>query len=305
LAQTIARLLHPTTSRGFADQVSYKPVSCLLIFANWILRSNFVKPDRSLFRVIGGSVHCTNEGNLLMKLCKTHVVRVRLLFPAIFFLASVPAYCQRATVGIDFGQTSDKFGNSARTTDFEGGLEGQVIVLQGKEKSGNPDVVAGGEALFPSSTSTHATEYAVFGGVIFHPRGAFSVGFHVQIRKLLLPPTVSAGMVFNRSNFELLQTPLVIEYKFGRARHAFVEAQGEPEFTPHFKAPAAGASPLPNPNFNYGYTVRGSVGYNFGKWYAKATYETRYFKFTQTLGNPGGLYNWRTDRATAGVGLVF
>jgi hypothetical protein len=245
-----------------------------------------------------------------MKLCKTHVVRVCLFSLAIFLLATLllatpPAYCQRVTVGIDAGQTSDKFGNSGQTTAFVGGLEGQVIVLRGSEKSANPDVVAGGEMLFPSNSASHATEYAVFGGVIFHPRGAFSVGFHVQIRKLDLPPTVSAGMVFNRDNLELLQTPLVLEYKFGRARHAFIEAQGEPEFTPHYKAPAAGASGLPNPNFNYGYTVRGSVGYNFGKWYAKGTYETRYFKFTQTLGNPGGLYNWRTDRAMGGVGLVF
>jgi len=63
--------------------------------------------------------------------------------------------------------------------------------------------------------------------------------------------------------------------------------------------------PLPNPKFDHGYFVRGSLGYNFGKWYAKATYETRYFKFADNQNNPSGLYNWRTNLITGGLGFVF
>jgi len=235
-----------------------------------------------------------------MNLCKTHVIPL-----CFFLLATVPAYCQRGTIGIDVGQTSDKFGGSARNTDLVGDLNGQLVVVQGSEKEGNPNVVVGGEMRFPSNTQNHASEYALFGGVMFGAHSAFSAGFHVQVRKILVPPSTENGETLNRDNMELLELPLVVHYRFGPGRNAFVEAQGAPEFKPHFKASSAGASPLPNPNFDYGYTLRGSVGYIFGKWYARGNYETRYFKFTQSSGNPNGLYNWRTDAITGGVGFVF
>jgi hypothetical protein len=53
--------------------------------------------------------------------------------------------------------------------------------------------------------------------------------------------------------------------------------------------------------------VRASAGYNFGQWwYVKASAETRYFKFlTNTTGNPNGLYNWKSNIVTGGVGVRF
>jgi hypothetical protein len=63
---------------------------------------------------------------------------------------------------------------------------------------------------------------------------------------------------------------------------------------------------LPHPSFDHGYTFRGSVGYTFGKWwYVKGSYETRYFKFADNLGNPSSLYNWKSNLITGGVGLRF
>jgi hypothetical protein len=236
-----------------------------------------------------------------MKLGKTHLVRVGL-----FLLAAVPAYCQRVSIDLDVGQTSDKFGGAARVSGLEGNLEGQVTVLRGGGKQNWPSLVAGGEVRLPTDTQKHATEYAVFGGPIFHFGSHFSAGFHAQVRKILLPPTTQSGQVFNRLNLELLELPFVAEYKFGSAaRHAFIQAQIAPEFSPHYKNAAAGPPPVPNPQFDHGYSIRGSAGYVFGKWYAKATYETRYFKFTQTIGNPNELYNWRTDVVSGGVGIVF
>ena len=61
----------------------------------------------------------------------------------------------------------------------------------------------------------------------------------------------------------------------------------------------------PHPNLDHGYFVRGSAGYNFGKWYAKATYENRYFRFLNNQNNPNGLYNWRSNLISGGVGFVF
>jgi hypothetical protein len=232
--------------------------------------------------------------------CKRQIVRV-----CLFLLAAAPVYAQRGNIGIDVGEISDRFGSLQRFTDPSGDVNGQFIVLRGNAKEAAPNVVAGGEIRFPSDTTHHATEFAVYGGLEFHAGSAFSFGFHAQVRKILVPPSAVDGQVFNRNNFELLQLPPFLEYKFGPGKHAFVRAEGEPEFSPRFRVSSTGATPLPHPNFNYGYTVRGSVGYIFGNWYAKASYETRYFKFTPNLGNPGGLYNWRTDFATVGAGLIF
>jgi hypothetical protein len=121
-----------------------------------------------------------------------------------------------------------------------------------------------------------------------------------------MPAAFVNGQVLNRDNLELLQLPVVIKYKFGPGNRAFVEASGEPEFTPRFKRSRLATVQLPNPSFDHGYTLRGSVGYTFGKWwYVKGSYETRYFKFAETLGNPSSLYNWKSNLITGGVGVKF
>jgi len=236
-----------------------------------------------------------------MRLCKTHFI----FFICLFFLATVPAYCQRGTLGLDVGQTSDKSGGITAGSGLEADLEGEFAVIRGGGKQNWPSIVAGGELRFPTDTQHHATEYAVYGGPMFRFGSHFSAGFHVQVRKILVPPSNQNGVAFNRLDFKLLELPFLAEYKFSTApRHAFLRAEISPEFTPHYKSPVANYS-LPNPSFDHGYDIRGSVGYIFGKWYAKATYETRYFKFASTLGNPNDIYNWRTNRITGGVGYVF
>ena len=131
-----------------------------------------------------------------------------------------------------------------------------------------------------------------------------SIGVHIQIHKLILPPSVVDNQYFNRSTLEFLEVPLVLKYKFGPGRRTFIELQGAPEFHPRFHPPSG--YPLPNPNLDHAYFVRGSLGYDFGKWYAKGTYETRYFKWeADPLGNPSGLYNWRTNAITGGIGVNF
>jgi len=47
------------------------------------------------------------------------------------------------------------------------------------------------------------------------------------------------------------------------------------------------------------------MGYVFGKYYVKADYENRYFKFLADPFNPNNLYNWRTNVISGGVGLAF
>jgi hypothetical protein len=235
-----------------------------------------------------------------MKLGKTHLVYVGL-----FFLASIPAYCQRGTIGLDFGQTSDKSGGAAALTGGVGDFEGEVAVLRGGGKRNRPSVVAGGEIRFPVNSNQHANEFAIYGGPMFRFGSHFSAGFHAQIRKIEVPPVPLNGVTFERLNFKLLELPFVAEYKFSAApRHTFLRAEISPEFTPHYKAPAPNY-PLPNPNFDHGYDIRGIAGYVFGKWYVKATYETRYFKFEPTLGNPNQIYNWRTNVVMGGAGFLF
>ena len=236
-----------------------------------------------------------------MKLGKTHTV-----LAVSFFLATIPLYGQRAMVGLDVGQTSDKFGGEAPVSGLELGLDGRVVILRGGAKEAWPKLVAGGEIRFPTDAGNHSTEYALFGGPEFRFGSHFSAGFHVQLRKILVPPSNLNGAVFNRLNMNLLELPLVMQYRFGNApRHPFLEAQISPEFRPHYKVPTSAPYTLPDPGFDHGYFIRGTAGYIFGKWYAKATYETRYFKFTPAVGNPNQVYNWRTNVVTGGVGLAF
>jgi hypothetical protein len=231
-----------------------------------------------------------------MKLCKTHLVRV-----CLFLMAAAPAYCQRSTFGIDVGQTSDKFGALSSVSGLEADIEGQVTVLHSKK--GGPSIVAGGEIRLPTDTGNHAKEFAVFGGPRFQAHNVL-FGFDAQIRKIYLPTANVNGEIFVRDKMELLELPLFIRYNFGSAKRAFVQVQGAPEFSPRFRSNGSTLQ-LPHPNFDHGYFIRGSAGYTFGKWYVKATYETRYFRFLSNQNNPTNLYNWRSDLITGGVGFSF
>jgi len=233
-----------------------------------------------------------------MKRCKTHLVRV-----CLFLLAAVPAYCQRGTFGIDVGSSSDKFDSLSSVSGVVVGIDGELTVLQANEKSGRPAIVAGGEIRLPTDTANHAKEYALFGGPRFHIRD-LSIGFNVQVHRIILPTANVDNQFFNRYTMNLLETPLVLRYNFGTDKRVFVELQGAPEFTPHYKRSSA-AIILAHPNFDHGYFVRGSVGYRFGIWYAKASYETRYFKFNADPENPNGLYNWKSNLISGGVGFWF
>ena len=234
-----------------------------------------------------------------MKRCKTQVLGVCLLF-----LASASVFGQRVTVGLDAGQTSDKFGAQPSTTSFEYGIDGQVTVLKPSEKRGGPGIVAGGEILIPANSANHAKEYAIYGGPMFSAHN-LTIGVNAQIRKIFLPVASFDNQVFNRQNMELLEIPLTVKYSFGSAKHAFVQVQGAPEFSPRFRTAVPNPFSLPNPTLDHGYFLRGSAGYIFGKFYAKVSYETRYFKFDGNAGNPNGIYNWRTDMIMGGVGFAF
>lgn len=233
-----------------------------------------------------------------MKRCKTQVVRV-----CLFLLASIPAYCQRGSFGIDVGQTSDKFGALTSVNGLEFGADGQLTILKANQKSGRPAIVAGGEIRLPTDTANHAKEYSVFGGPRFNIRD-LSIGFNVQVHRIILPTENADNQFFSRYTLNILETPLVVKYNFGSEKRAFIELQGAPEYTPHYKRSSASIT-LPHPNFSYGYAVRGSVGYRFGIWYAKVNYETRYFKFNNDPENPNGLYNWKSNLISGGVGFSF
>jgi hypothetical protein len=233
-----------------------------------------------------------------MRRCTTHLVRV-----CLFLMAALPAYCQRSTFGIDVGQTSDKFGGLNRVSGLEAEIEGQVTVLHSNPKKGGPGIVVGGEIRLPTDTANHAKEFAIFGGPRFQAHN-FSFGFDAQIRKIYLPTANVDNQFFVRDKMELLELPLFLRYNFGSAQRAFIQVQGAPEFSPRFRSNGSTLQ-LPHPNFDHGYFIRGSAGYAFGKWYAKATYETRYFKFRSNPNNPLDLYNWRSDLISGGVGFVF
>lgn len=234
-----------------------------------------------------------------MKLCKSHLVCV-----CLFFLATVPAYCQRGNLGIDVGETSDTFAGLPTNTSPVVDINGEFTIFKYNPKTSRPDVVGGGEARFPSdAASEHAKEYAAYGGVHWH-FGELTVGVDGQFRKVYLPVAFENNQFFARDKMELFELPIVLRYNFLSSKKAFVEAKGAPEFSPRWRSPGT-ALELPNPTFDHGYFMQGSVGYNFGRWYAKATYENRYFKFHSNPNNPSDLYNWRTNYITGGVGVNF
>ena len=223
----------------------------------------------------------------------------------VIFLATFSAYGQRGTLGILAGETTDKFGSLSSGSAAILGVDTNVVILKGNQKEGGASVVAGGEMRFPTDTTKHTSEFAIYGGPMFQFGGRFSIGFHAQIRKLLLPTSNVNGQAFARYNMTLLELPGVLEYKFSSApQHAFLQVQVSPEFKPRFTAPKAGTN-YPTPTLDHGYSMQGTLGYVFGKWYAKATYENRYFKFSRTTGNPDGLNNWKTEAVIGGIGLAF
>ena len=222
----------------------------------------------------------------------------------LILLAVVPAYCQRGTIGLDVGQTTDKFADLPSVSGLEFDLEGRLIVLRSNPKTGRPAIAAGGELRFPTDTGNHAREYALFGGPEFQVRN-LTIGIHAQVRKIILPTSTVDNQVFARDALELIEIPIVLKYNFGPGKKAFIQAEGAPEFTPRFKHSSASLVSLPNPNLDHAYFVRGSLGYTFGSWYAKATYENRYFKFIENAGNPSNLYNWKSNLISGGVGFVF
>ena len=221
-----------------------------------------------------------------------------------WFLAAIPAYCQRGTLALNIGDTTDRFSSLPSNSTPEINIDGQYTIFKGNPKSSGPSVVAGGELRFPIDEQNHSKEYAVYGGAVFHVRD-FTIGVDVQVRRIYLPPSTLDNQVFNRMGMELLQLPGVIRYSFGPDKRAWVQAQGEPEFTPHWK-PSSSLYTLPHPNFDHAYTVRGTVGYNFGKmYYVKASYENRYFKFATNQNNPNNLYNWHSSLIMGGAGVNF
>jgi hypothetical protein len=230
---------------------------------------------------------------------------VRTCVCLLFLLASLPAYSQRGNLDLNIGETRDQFGAQAPVTGTALDLTGELTIKKPNVKKGGPSIVAGGEVRVPSDTGNHAKEFAVYGGLAFTTHN-LSIGVNGEVRKILLPPAFVDGQVLNRDNFNLLELPVVIKYKFGPEKRFFIQAHGQPEFTPHYKTSPLSTVPLPRPSFNYGYTVGGSVGYEFGKWwYVKGSYETRYFKFAEGPGNPTSLYNWKSNLATGGVGVRF
>jgi len=239
-----------------------------------------------------------------MNLGRKQLVLIYILIIPIL-LAAVPAFGQRATFGIDVGQTSDRFGALPRNSALVGDIEGEVVVLERASKQGDPNIVAGGEIRLPADTSAHANEFAGFAGADFHLGDRFILGIHVQARKIYQPTSFTDGQFFTRYKMLFLEIPVVAEYRFGALKRGFVQVQGSWEFSPRFGDPKTGTPVYPHPTFDHGYFVRGSAGYTFGRWYAKATYESRFLKFQQDLGNPNNLNNWRTDRATGGVGFSF
>lgn len=234
-----------------------------------------------------------------MRRCKTLLVRV-----CLFLLAVVPAYCQRGTFGIDVGQTSDRFAALPAVTGLEFDIDGKIAVINSNPKTGRPAIVAGGEVRFPTDTGNHAREYAVFGGPEFQVHN-LSIGVNAQLRKIVLPVANVDNQIFARDSMRILELPIVLKYKFGESKRAFIEAEGAPEFSPHWRKAPTSLVALPNPNFDHGYFIRGTAGYVFGTWYLKATYETRYFKYLENAGNPSNLYNWKNNRISGGIGFAF
>jgi|HubBroStandDraft_2_1064218.scaffolds.fasta_scaffold44762_2 hypothetical protein len=257
-----------------------------------------------------------NDGeNELMKLRKADSSRVFLTISALLFAAialSIPARAQqRGYIAANFGATADRFGGQSRETGAVGAVDGEVIVWKTSDLTHGVDIVGGGELRWPEDGTQHATEQSVYGGFAFHFGQHLTAGIHLQIHRLVPPPSYASGpvtnggVVFNRDHMELFETPIFVQYKFGPSSRFFARVEGTPEFSPRFHKSPDGAPPFDNPNLDHGYAVRGILGYNFGRWFVKGTYQTRYFRFETNANNPDDVYNWRTDFVTGGVGLNF
>ncbi|HTW59666.1 MAG TPA: hypothetical protein VMD99_16175 [Terriglobales bacterium] len=249
-----------------------------------------------------------------MNLCKPGRVRPHLYLLAASFaliLSAVPVHAQRATISANVGETSDRFGGQARETGAVGAVDGEVVAFQSSDRNHGADIVAGGELRWPEDASNHASEQSIYGGFAFHFGQHLTAGVHLQIHRLVPPPSYAAGpvtdggVVFNRDHMEVFETPGFIQYKFGPSNHIFARVEGTPEFSPRFHPSPSGAEPFDHPNLDHGYAIRGIVGYNFGKWFVKGTYQTRYFRFETNANNPDDVYNWRSDFVTGGVGFNF
>lgn len=239
-----------------------------------------------------------------MNLCHLRSPKFLLISIGLFLFFSIPALCQRATLGVELGQTTDKYGSLPSSNALEAIIDGQLTVLRGSGKQGEPNLVSGGEIRVPDDTSAHPIELAFYVGPEFH-FGNFMVGFHGQVRKVYQPTSEVDGQFFVRDNMLLFELPVVAEYKFLQSRRAFIRAEGISEFNPRYSKSSNGTIAYPNPKLDHGYSLRGTIGYNFSRFYVKASYETRYFKFNPTGGNLTGLNNWRSDLVTGGVGFIW
>jgi hypothetical protein len=254
-----------------------------------------------------------NHGeNSLIKLCARRSLRwllrgLSIFLPVIFafFLASLPAYSQRGDIAANFGETTDRLGGQPRETGAIGALDGEFIVWKSVDREHGADILAGGELRWPEDASNHASEQSIYGGFAFHFGQHLSAGIHIQIHRLVPPPEFVNGLFFNRDHMELLETPGFVQYKFLPSNRAFARIEGAPEFSPRLHPSSAGAPPFINPNFDHGYAIRGVLGYSFGRWFVKGTYQTRYLRFQTNFNNPDDVYNWRSDFVTGGIGVNF
>jgi hypothetical protein len=253
----------------------------------------------------------TYDGEIsLIKLGNSDSVRAFLLFLAALVLsalAALPASAQRVNIGADVGETADRFGGQPRVTGAVGAIDGEAIVWKSADREHGADIVAGGELRWPEDASNHASEQSIYGGFAFHFGPRLTAGIHLQLHRLVLPPTFGGYpvMVFNRDRMEVLEPNGFVQYKFGPSNRYFIRAEATPEFSPRFHPSPSGAPPFLHPNLDHGYAIRGVLGYNFGKWYVKGTYQTRYFRFETNFNNPDEVYNWRSDFVTGGVGFNF
>src|ERR1700752_3523724 len=159
-----------------------------------------------------------------MKQCKPHQLRAGIFL--LFLLATVPAYCQRGTIDINAGETSNKFAALPTGNGAVIDLNGELTVKKPSAKNGGPSIVAGGEVRVPSDDTNNAKDFAFFGGVAFQIHRNFSIGVTAQIRKLDLPAATVENQVFVRGNLEMLQLPIVIKYNFGPSHRALLHMKG-------------------------------------------------------------------------------
>ena len=202
-----------------------------------------------------------------MKPCKADLVRIGVCL--LFLSAVVPAFAQRGNLGVDVGASL----RPVRQHPF------RLQRLSRRERRIRHHKTLHQERILPASSPAanprplrHQQSRQ---GIRRLRRPALrSSRLHHRRRRsgpqnLYSPPPSSDNQILNRDRIELLQIPLVLKYKFGPAKRAFISAQGEPEFTPHYKTISSASVSLPDPGFDHGYTLRGTVGYNFGKWYVQ------------------------------------